>query len=271
MHQPSDTQNNTEVAPEPVDLEALRPKISKYFRIKWYVDLAVMIITLPIIGSTILLFMLLTKLTSKGPVIYTQTRCSKDGKPFKMYKIRSMVVDAEAGKGAVWAKGMKDPRITTVGRIMRKLHIDELPQIYNVWKGEMNVIGPRPERPEFVAKLSKDVPGYEYRMLVLPGMTGLAQLNLPADSGMEDVRKKLVLDFEYIERASFFYDMRILAGTAFKFIRTKYFDRLPLRLCGICINPQDSPWAAKIGLLDDHESVHLNPENAPQSTKNTTE
>ena len=267
MHQQSDIQIDSEVSPSSIDLEALRPRVSKYFRIKWYVDLAVTIATLPIIGSIILFFMLLVKLTSKGPVIYTQIRCSKDGKPFKMYKIRSMVVDAEAGKGAVWAKGMKDPRITTVGRIMRKLHIDELPQIYNVWKGEMNVIGPRPERPEFIAKLSEDVPGYEYRMLVLPGMTGLAQLNLPADSGMEDVHKKLILDFEYIERASFFYDMRILAGTAFKFVRTKYFDRLPLRLCGICIDPENSSWADKIGLLDDHESVHLEPENPKEEEK----
>lgn len=223
------------------------PKVSRYYSIKWYVDVAVMIITLPVIGSTILLFMFLTWLTSKGPVIYTQIRCGQDGKEFKMYKIRSMVTDAESDSGAVWA-GRKDPRITVVGRIMRRLHIDELPQIYNVWRGEMTVIGPRPERPEFVEKLKAEIPGYEYRMLVLPGMTGYAQLNLPSDSGLEDVRKKLVLDLEYIEIVTFWFDMRILMGTALKFIRFKYFDRLPLKCCGIFRKPEDSAWAEKIGL-----------------------
>lgn len=221
------------------------PRVSGYYRVKRYVDLAVMILTLPIIGSTILLFMLLVKLTSKGPVIYTQIRCGKDGKPFKMYKIRSMVLDAEKGKGATWSRGA-DPRITRVGRIMRKLHIDELPQIYNVWKGEMTVIGPRPERPEFIEALEEKVPGYRYRMLVPPGMTGYAQINWRADTGLEDVQRKLILDLEYIERVSFCFDMRILAGTV-----------LPPKVCGIARRAEDSPWADKIGILDDHESVIL--------------
>ncbi|GHT40227.1 hypothetical protein FACS189443_0270 [Planctomycetales bacterium] len=225
-------------------------QVSKYYRFKWYADVAVSIITLPVIGSVILLFMLLTRLTSQGPVIYTQTRCGKDGKPFKMYKIRSMIVDAEAD-GAQWALvGGRDPRITAVGRIMRKLHIDELPQIVNVWRGEMTVIGPRPERPEFVGKLKNEIPCYEYRMSVLPGLTGYAQLNRPADTDLKDVRKKLILDLEYIESVSFWFDMRILTGTFFKFFRTKHFDRLPLKMCGICRNPEDSPWAEKIGLED---------------------
>ncbi len=254
---------NTASSHTPVDRESLRPNVSKYFRFKWYVDVAVVIVTLPIIGSAILFFMLLTKLTSKGQVIYTQIRCGKDGKLFKMYKIRSMVVDAESQSGVTWSKG-RDPRITTVGRIMRRLHVDELPQIYNVWRGDVNVIGPRPERPEFIEKLSVDVPGYEYRMLVMPGLTGYAQVNLPPDTGLEDVHRKLVLDLEYIERASFWFDMRILAGTAFKFVRSRYFDRLPLRVFGICRNAEDSPWAAKIGLLDGHESVHLEPASAPR-------
>jgi lipopolysaccharide/colanic/teichoic acid biosynthesis glycosyltransferase len=230
-----------------ISLKPNQPTVSKYYRIKRYVDITVMIITLPVIGSTILLFMFLTWLTSKGPVIYTQIRCGQDGKEFKMYKIRSMVADAESGSGAVWA-GRKDPRITVVGRIMRRLHIDELPQIYNVWRGEMTVIGPRPERPEFVEKLKNEIPCYEYRMSVLPGMTGYAQLNLPSDSGLDDVRKKLVLDLEYIEWVTFWFDMRILMGTALKFIRFKYFNHLPLKCCGIFRKPEDSPWAEKIGL-----------------------
>jgi lipopolysaccharide/colanic/teichoic acid biosynthesis glycosyltransferase len=200
--------------------------------------------------------MFLTWLTSKGPVIYTQIRCSKNGKPFKMYKIRSMVVDAETKGEAVWA-GRRDPRITAVGRFMRRLHIDELPQIVNVWRGEMTVIGPRPERPEFVEQLKKEIPCYESRMLVLPGMTGYAQLNRPSDTDLKDVRKKLILDLEYIERVSFWFDIRILLGTAFKFIRikNKRYDNLPLKMCGIHREPHESPWADKIGAKDFDDST----------------
>jgi lipopolysaccharide/colanic/teichoic acid biosynthesis glycosyltransferase len=173
-----------------------------------------------------------------------------------MYKIRSMVVDAEAKGEAVWA-GKRDPRVTAVGRFMRRLHIDELPQIVNVWRGEMTVIGPRPERPEIVEQLKKEIIGYEYRMLVLPGMTGYAQLNRQADTSLRDVRKKLVLDLEYIERVTFWFDMRILLGTAFKFIRikNKRYDSLPLKICGIYRDPAESPWAEKIGFEDFDDST----------------
>lgn len=237
-----------------------KPEISKYYKIKRFFDLAVLILTLPVIGSIILLFMLLVKLTSKGPIFYTQIRCGKDGKPFKMFKIRSMIVDAEAGKGATWSRGY-DPRVTTVGRIMRKLHIDELPQIFNVLRGEMMVIGPRPERPEFIEKLNELVPGYEYRMLVQPGMTGYAQLNWRADHGLEDVHRKVILDLEYIETVTFWFDMRIVAGTAFQFIPTHTW---PLKMLGIYRRAEDSPWADKIGILDDHESVYLGTTDAKE-------
>ena len=224
------------------------PHVPSYYRFKWYVDVFISILTLPVIGSLILLFMLLTKLTSKGPILYTQIRCSKDGKPFTMYKIRSMEIDAESKGGAVWA-GKRDPRVTAVGRIMRRLHLDELPQIWNVWRGEMTVIGPRPERPELIEQLKQEIPGYEYRMLVTPGLTGYAQLNRPSDTNVKDVRKKLILDFEYIEKASFWFDMRILLGTAFKFVRIKHprFDNLPLRMLGVYRDPQESRWADVIG------------------------
>jgi lipopolysaccharide/colanic/teichoic acid biosynthesis glycosyltransferase len=232
------------------------PRISEYYRIKRYVDLFVLIVTLPIIGSVILFFMFLTWLTSKGPVIYTQIRCSKDGKSFKMYKIRSMVVDAESKGEAVWA-GRRDPRITAVGRFMRRLHIDELPQIVNVLRGEMTVIGPRPERPEFVEQLKKEIPCYEYRMLVVPGMTGYAQLNRPSDTDLKDVRMKLILDLEYIEQVSFWFDMRLLLGTAFKFfrIKRKNLDNLPLRIFGILRDPHESPWADRIGAEEFDDST----------------
>ena len=240
-------------------MDDLKPQVSRYYCYKWYVDVAVSIITLPVIGTVILFFMFLTWLTSKGPVIYTQIRCGKDGKPFKMYKIRSMVADAEAKGQAVWA-GKRDPRVTAVGRVMRRLHIDELPQIVNVWRGEMTVIGPRPERPEMIEQLKQEIAGYEYRMLVLPGMTGYAQLNRPSDTDLRDVRKKLILDFEYIEQVTFWFDMRILLGTAFKFVRikNKRYDCLPLKMCGVYREPQESPWADKIGVdeFDDSGLYH---------------
>jgi len=237
-------------------MDGTSPQVSKYYRYKWYVDFVISILTLPVIGPIILIFLFLTWLTSKGPVVYTQIRCSKEGKPFKMYKIRSMVVDAEARGVAVWAK-KQDPRVTALGRIMRKFHIDEMPQIVNVWRGEMTVIGPRPERPELVAQLKKEIVGYEQRMAVLPGLTGYAQLNRPSDTALKDVRKKLILDLEYIERASFWFDMRILLGTAFKFVRikNKRFDTLPLRIFGVYCDPQASPWANKISIEDFDDST----------------
>ena len=237
-------------------MDDLAPNVSKYFRFKWYVDVAVSIVTLPVVGPVILFFMFLTWLTSKGPVIYTQIRCTKDGKPFKMYKIRSMVVDAETKGEAQWA-GKRDPRVTAIGRFMRRLHIDELPQIVNVWRGEMTVIGPRPERPEIIKQLKQEIVGYEHRMAVIPGMTGYTQLNRPPDTDVRDVRKKLILDLEYIENASFWFDVRILLGTAFKFfrIKNKRFDNLPLRMFGIYRDPQESPWADRIGFADFDDST----------------
>ena len=236
-------------------MDDLKPNVSKYYRFKWYVDVFISIVTLPVVGTLIILFMLLTKLTSRGPVLYSQIRCSKDGKPFKMYKIRSMVVGAES-RGAVWA-GKRDPRVTAIGRFMRRLHLDELPQIWNVWRGEMTVIGPRPERPEIIEQLEKEITCYEYRMLVTPGMTGYAQLNRPSDTDFKDVRKKLILDLEYIEKASFWFDMRILLGTAFKFVRIKHarIDNLPLRIFGVYRDAQESPWADRIGSEDFDDST----------------
>jgi lipopolysaccharide/colanic/teichoic acid biosynthesis glycosyltransferase len=244
-------------------MDVIKPiQVPTYCRYKWYVDVFISILTLPILGAVMLLFMFLTKLTSKGPVIYTQIRCSKGGKPFKMYKIRSMAVDAESKDGAVWA-GKSDPRVTPVGKFMRKLHIDELPQIWNVWRGEMTVVGPRPERPEIIEQLKKEIPCYEKRMLVTPGLTGFAQLNRPSDTDVKDVRKKLILDLEYIERISFFFDVRILLGTAFKLIRinNKRFDNLPLRLFGVYSDPQESPWAEIIGCdeFDDSTIIYSTP------------
>ncbi len=183
-----------------------------YFRLKSLPDriaAALFLIPgLPIIG----LLILAVRLTSRGPGIFRQVRTGKDGKPFMMLKIRTMVVDAEAGTGAVWAK-KKDPRVTWLGKILRKLHLDEFPQLFNVLRGEMAFVGPRPERPEFVSVLKQELPGYENRLAILPGVTGLAQINLPPDTDLESVRRKLALDLAYIEEANAWLDTRMFLCT----------------------------------------------------------
>ena len=129
-----------------------------------------------------------------------------------------MVQNAEHRTGAVWCKA-NDARVTPLGRILRKLHLDEFPQLFNVIKGEMSLVGPRPERPKFVEVLAKAIPGYRRRLAVAPGITGLAQLNLPPDSDLDSVRRKLMLDIEYIEHAGLLLDMRLLAATLLRLTR----------------------------------------------------
>ena len=156
--------------------------------------------------------MLLVRLTSPGPAIFRQLRVGRHGRTFTMYKIRTMRVDAEAATGPVWTQ-LRDPRITPVGRWVRKLHLDEFPQLVNVLRGEMALIGPRPERPEFTRQLAVEVPGYLNRLAVRPGITGLAQINLPPDTDTESVRRKLVLDLIYVREGRLSLDLRILACT----------------------------------------------------------
>ena len=170
------------------------------------------------------------KLTSRGPVIYTQTRVGIDkrttgdrpndprrkqdigGRPFKIYKFRTMTVDAEQGTGAVWA-AKNDGRVTAVGRRLRQFRLDELPQLINVIRGEMNVVGPRPERPAIVADLRGKIPEYQVRQRVRPGITGHAQVNLEYDSSLEDVKQKVGYDLDYISRQGFWADLWIMAQT----------------------------------------------------------
>lgn len=206
---------------------AIRITPSSYFRWKRSVDCILaaiaLIPALPLIG----LLVLLVRLTSRGPGIYRQVRVGKQGRLFTMYKIRSMAANAEAGTGAVWAK-RRDPRVTLIGRILRALHLDELPQLFNVLQGEMSLVGPRPERPEFVRTLSAKIPGYCDRLAVSPGITGLAQLNLPPDTDLNSVRRKLFLDLEYVAHGGLFLELRLLACT---FLRAmKVHGPLVLRL-----------------------------------------
>jgi lipopolysaccharide/colanic/teichoic acid biosynthesis glycosyltransferase len=156
------------------------------------------------------------KLTSRGPAFYWQTRVGLRGRTFKLCKLRTMVHNAEAITGPVWATD-NDPRITRFGLFLRKTHIDELPQLISVLAGRMSLVGPRPERPEFVAKLEWEFPHYSDRLNVRPGITGLAQLRLPPDSTIENVGHKLKYDLHYVEHVGPWLDFRILAFTAVHF------------------------------------------------------
>ncbi len=153
------------------------------------------------------------KLDSEGPILYSQERVGLDGKVFRVYKFRSMRQDAERTTGAVWAiEG--DPRVTRVGRLIRRLRIDELPQLINVFKGEMSLIGPRPERPEMVSKVLEAMPLYEYRHFVRPGLTGWAQVCYPYGASIEDTRQKLAYDLYYIKNWTLTLDLQIMLQTS---------------------------------------------------------
>ena len=224
-------------------LNCPEPSVSGYFRWKRYVDIPIALLLAVIAFPVVAVAVLLVRLTSKGPGLYKQVRLGLDGKPFTIYKVRSMRIDAETATGAVWA-ARKDKRITFVGNILRQTHIDELPQLYNVLKGDMDLVGPRPERPEFVAELEKRIDGYVYRLDVRPGLTGLAQLNQDSDIDLNDVRRKLVFDFDYIEHSSFGLDMRLLFCTSLKAV---LLCRVPvLKAFRLYRESKQSTWAATL-------------------------
>ncbi|MCU0944312.1 MAG: exopolysaccharide biosynthesis polyprenyl glycosylphosphotransferase [Rubritepida sp.] len=166
------------------------------------------VFTLPVM----LVAALAVKLDSPGPVFYRQQRVGLGGRVFTLYKFRSMTVTAEAGGQAIWAQ-KNDPRVTRVGSVIRKLRIDEIPQVFNVLRGDMAFIGPRPERPEFVARLAEIIPHYNARAAVRPGITGWAQVNYPYGASDEDARQKLTYDLYYVRRRSLFLDLIILVAT----------------------------------------------------------
>ena len=176
------------------------------------VNRAIAVIGLILGWPLMLLTALAVRLTSPGPVLYRQVRVGLDGKPFTLFKFRSMCVDAEAGTGAIWAT-KDDPRVTPIGRFIRKVRLDELPQLFNVLKGEMSVVGPRPERPEFVQTLVEQIPYYRQRHSVRPGITGWAQINYKYGDTLEDTFSKLEYDLYYIKHISFSLDVYIIFHT----------------------------------------------------------
>jgi len=170
------------------------------------------ILSLPLIG----LCAAVIKLSSKGPIFFKQIRVGKDGKHFCMLKLRTMHIGAESATGATWAKN-GDPRVIRSCRWMRYSHLDELPQLINVLKGEMSLVGPRPERPEILARLEKVYPDIGKRLTVRPGITGLAQIRNGYDTSIEAFRHKLTADLEYIRARRWGTELRILAATLAKF------------------------------------------------------
>jgi lipopolysaccharide/colanic/teichoic acid biosynthesis glycosyltransferase len=180
--------------------------------VKRVLDLLGSLVGLTLAGLAMIAIAVAIKVTSKGPIIYAQQRVGRFGQTFKIYKFRSMRVDAEKS-GPVWASKRDDPRLTPIGGFLRRTHLDELPQLFNVFKGEMSLVGPRPERPCFVEELDQAIPRYDERHLIKPGMTGLAQVHYCYDQSLADVKRKLRYDLLYVKRMCLTLDLRILAST----------------------------------------------------------
>ncbi|MEO8233186.1 MAG: sugar transferase [Ignavibacteriota bacterium] len=183
-------------------------------KIKRIMDIFVSLLLLIFSSPILILTAIGIKIDSKGPVLFKQERLGQNGKPFNVLKFRSMIVDAEKYSGPVWSQ-KDDPRVTRMGKFVRRVRIDEIPQMYNVLKGEMSLVGPRPEREFFVEKLSKEIPYYKRRLKVRPGVTGWAQIKHKYDETIEDVKIKLRYDLFYIENMSIRMDFKILLRTVY--------------------------------------------------------
>ena len=216
-------------APRELALPVVQPRARSEL-VSRAVNFTLALVALVALAPVLLLVALLVKLTSPGPVLYTQVRVGQDrrggrgaagddrrrndygGRPFTIYKFRSMRVDAESDGRAVWARA-DDDRVTPVGRMLRRSRLDELPQLFNVLRGEMNIVGPRPERPCIFARLRNDIAEYPLRQLAKPGITGWAQINHTYDTCVDDVRTKVRYDLEYLQRQSLVEDLKIMAMT----------------------------------------------------------
>ena len=213
--------HGTHPAPPPQYDLLLAPSARAYLVAKSVGDFIAALALLILTGPLILGAMLLVKLTSRGPMLYSQTRLGRRGRPFRIYKIRTMMHDCESLTGPQWSTP-GDTRLTRVGRCLRRTHIDELPQLWNVLRGDMSLIGPRPERPEFAPRLEQAVPYYRQRLAVRPGVTGLAQVQLPPDSDLASVRTKTAYDLHYIRTMGVLLDVRIAWATLFKMLGLPY-------------------------------------------------
>jgi lipopolysaccharide/colanic/teichoic acid biosynthesis glycosyltransferase len=206
----------------------------------------------------------LIRLTSPGPVFYGQLRLGQAGRLFTIYKLRTMEHNCEARTGIQWSSP-GDPRVTPIGRFLRRSHIDELPQLWNVLRGEMSLVGPRPERPELVAILEKDIPRYRERLQVKQGLTGVAQLLLPPDTDLDSVRAKVAYDLYYIQHLGLGLDLRTLFSTPLYLAgmsvgRTRRWLGLPgqaLHLAAAEIEPLDRCFAPDAAAQEIHATLPL--------------
>jgi lipopolysaccharide/colanic/teichoic acid biosynthesis glycosyltransferase len=185
--------------------------------VEWFAAAGLLIVFAPLLA----VLAVMVKLASPGPAFYTQVRLGKDGRHFRILKLRTMTHDCEAHTGPVWAV-VNDRRVTRLGRILRDTHLDELPQLCNVLRGEMILIGPRPERPEIARRIEEMLPQFGQRLQVKPGMTGLAQLRLPADTDIAQCRHKLAHDLYYLKNLGPLLDVRILASTVLHVLATGF-------------------------------------------------
>jgi lipopolysaccharide/colanic/teichoic acid biosynthesis glycosyltransferase len=204
-----------------------------YLPLRRVLDFTLALLLSAIALPIVLLAAFAVRLTSRGPAFYTQMRTGKNGRTFTIYKLRSMIDKCESLTGPRWTIP-GDPRVTPIGWLLRRTHIDELPQLFNVLKGEMSLVGPRPERPEFVRELANALPGYADRHAVLPGITGLAQVQLAPDTDLESVRRKLVYDLHFIRRLSLWLDLRILLATGLHMLGVSF---ARLRKLGVVPTP----------------------------------
>lgn len=211
---PRDTTSSRGIATPPA-------AASVYTGIKRGLDCTLAALFLLLCAPFLALFVAAIRLTSRGPAIYRQTRLGLNDEPFVLYKLRTMPHECERLTGPCWAVP-NDPRATAVGRFLRAFHLDELPQLWNVARGDMSLIGPRPERPEIITRLERQIPSYAQRRQVRPGITGLAQLQLPPDTSVACVRRKLVYDLYYVQQLSPWLDVRIFFGTFLKLAGIPY-------------------------------------------------
>lgn len=188
----------------------------------WYVvcktmfDVTISLALIAVLWPVILTLMALVRFSSPGPALYRQKRLGVDGRPFTILKLRTMRVDAEILTGPVWSSGEADPRVTPLGRFLRRTHLDELPQLWNVIRGDMSLVGPRPERPPIARMLERVIPEFMERTRIRPGVTGLAQIQWAADWNIGGTRRKLAYDLHYADTLGVWLDLRILAGTILK-------------------------------------------------------
>jgi len=199
------------------DRQTLPSQNKSYSGFKTVADILAACVLMLLAAPIVAVLAVLVKLASPGPAFYSQTRLGLGGRPFQIWKLRTMFHNCEAITGPVWS-GKNDQRITPIGRILRDTHLDELPQLWNVLRGEMSLVGPRPERPGIAQRIEAEVPGFGLRLLVKPGLTGLAQLRLPPDEDIADVPHKLAQDLYYLRHQSPLLDLLILISTAFHFI-----------------------------------------------------